>query len=78
MLMSKYYGYWFYHLPTDKIIQAKDLTEEYCMLNYPQEYEGPFENELNACRYKVTHPNAHEEYVKDLEEYWRFCNGECH
>ena len=48
------------------------------MLNCPQEYEGPFENELNACRYKATHPNAHEEYVKDLEEYWRFCNGECH
>ena len=76
--MSKYYGYWFYHLPTDKIIQAKDLTEEYCMLNIPQEYEGPFETELNACCYKATHPDAHEEYVKDLEEYWRFCNGEYH
>ena len=48
------------------------------MLNIPQEYEGPFETELNACCYKATHPNAHEEYVKDLEEYWRFCNSECH
>lgn len=74
--MSEYHGYWFYHLPTDKIVQAKDLTEEYCILNCPQEYEGPFKTKLNACRYRVAHPDAHEKYVKDLEEYWRFCNGE--
>ena len=72
----KYHGYWFYHLPTDKIVQAKNLTEEYCILNCPQEYEGPFETKLNASCYKAAHPNAHEKYVKDLEEYWRFCNGE--
>ena len=24
------------------IFQAKDLTDEYCILNIPQEYEGPF------------------------------------
>ena len=74
--MSEYHGYWFYHLATDEVVQAKDLTEEYCILNCPQEYEGPFKTELNAHRYRAAHPDAHKKFVKDLEEYWRFCNGE--
>lgn len=31
----EYHGYWFYDLKDGKIIQAKDLTEEYCLLNAP-------------------------------------------
>lgn len=75
--MSKYHGYWFYHVPTDEVVQAKDLTEEYCILNCPQEYEGPFKTSLNAHRYRAAHPTAHEEYLRWAEDYQRFCNGEC-
>ena len=39
ILMSNYHGYWFYGLKNDEIIQAKDLTEEYLILNCPQEIE---------------------------------------
>lgn len=31
----KYQGYWFWDLRNDKIIQAKDLNEEYVLLNCP-------------------------------------------
>lgn len=69
--MSKYHGYWFYHLPTDKVVQAKNLAEEYCILNCPQEYEGPFKTQLNACRYRAAHPDESKKFnqmLKEMEE----------
>lgn len=75
--MNKYHGYWFYHLPTDEVVQAKDLTEEYCILNCSQEYEGPFKTSLNAHRYRAEHPTAHEDYVRMLKEMEEFYYGEC-
>ena len=74
--MYNYHGYWFYHVPTDKIVQAKDLTEEYCILNCPQEYEGPFITSLHAHQYRAKHPTAHKDYLQWVEDYQRFCNGE--
>lgn len=75
--MSNYHGYWFYHLRTDEIIQAKDLTEEYCILNCPQEYEGPFKTKLGACRYKAAHPDEHEKFMKMLKDMEEYYYGEC-
>ena len=74
--MSNYHGYWFYGLKNDKIIQAKDLMEEYLLLNCPQEYAGPFKDQALAKYYKLAHPNASVDFNKDLNEYHKFCYGE--
>lgn len=71
-----YKGYWFYGLRNDEIIQAKDLTEEYCLLNCPQEYDGPFRSEEDAELYKAAHPGLSEKFNKDLQEYYEYCNPE--
>ena len=70
----EYHGYWFYGLRNDEIIQAKDLTDEYCLLNAPQEYDGPFKTEEEVKKYKVTHPILSEQFNKDLQDYWEYCN----
>lgn len=74
--MSNYHGYWFYGLKNDEIIQAKDLVEEYLILNCPQEYAGPFKDKALAEYYKLTHPNASIDFNKNLNEYYKFCYGE--
>ena len=71
-----YKGYWFYGLRNDEIIQAKDLTEEYCILNCPQEYDGPFRSKEDAELYKAAHPDLSEKFNKDLQEYYEYCNPE--
>ena len=71
-----YKGYWFYGLRNDEIIQAKDLTEEYCLLNCPQEYDGPFRSEEDAELYKTAHPGLSENFNKDLQAYYEYCNPE--
>lgn len=71
-----YKGYWFYGLRNDEIIQAKDLTEEYCLLNCPQEYDGPFRSKEDAELYKAAHPGLSENFNKDLQEYYEYCNPE--
>ena len=40
--MYKYHGYWFYGVRDDIILKARDLSEEYCLLQCSQEYYGPF------------------------------------
>lgn len=72
----EYHGYWFYDLQNNKIIQAKDLFEEYCFLNVPQFVDGPFKNEIDVKKYVEKHPNRSEEFNKDLQEYYKYCNRE--
>lgn len=74
--MSNYHGYWFYGLKNDEIIQAKDLMEQYLILNSLQEYAGPFKDKALAEDYKLTHPNASVDFNKELNEYYKFCYGE--
>lgn len=76
MYNYKYHGFWFYHLATDEIVQAKDLAEEYCILNCPQEYEGPFKTKLNACRYRAEHPDEHKKFIQSLKDMEEFYYGE--
>lgn len=71
-----YKGYWFYGLRNDEIIQAKNLTDEYCLLNCPQEYIGPFKNQEDAELYKAAHPNISKEFNNFLQEYYEYCNPE--
>ena len=71
-----YKGYWFYGLRNDEIIQAKDLTDEYYLLNCPQEYDGPFRSKEDAELYKAAHPGLSEKFNKDLQEYYEYCNPE--
>lgn len=73
--MYQYHGYWFYGLRNDEIIQAKNLMEEYCILNCPQEYEGPFTTQDEAYNYYLTHPNLHKNFIKNLEEMERYYFG---
>ena len=76
--MSEYHGYWFWDLSDDKIIQAQDVMDEYCLLNCPQSVIGPFKTEANANLYKATHPDEStkfNEMLKDMEE---FLYGEYH
>lgn len=71
--MFEYHGYWFYDLEDDKIIQAKDLTDEYCLLNCPQIYDGPFKTEADANLYRAAHPNLSKDFnrsLKEMEEYY--------
>lgn len=70
--MYQYHGYWFYGLKDDTIIQAKNLTEEYCILNCPQEFDGPFRTEDDALVYRLNHPNLHKNYIKALKEIEEF------
>lgn len=70
----EYHGYWFYDLQNNKIIQAKDLFEEYCFLNAPQFVDGPFKNEIDVKKYVEKHPNRSKEFNKDLQEYYEYCN----
>lgn len=68
--MSKHYyhGYWFYGLRKDEIIRGKDLAEEYCLLNCPQEYMGPFPTRFEAWEFKSAHPKMSEEFNKQVQE----------
>jgi hypothetical protein len=68
----KYQGYWFWDLRNDKIIQAKDLSEEYVLLNCPQECEGPFKNEIIANEYKKRNPNLSKDYLEFVRELYEF------
>lgn len=72
----EYHGYWFYDLQNDKIIQAKNLIEEYCLLNCPQSVDGPFKDELDVRKYVEQHPNLSKEFNKSLQEFWEYCNQE--
>ena len=70
-----YHGYWFWGLRNDEIFQAKDLTEEYCVLNMPQEYEGPFCTEDEALTYRFAHPKMQEQFIKAIKEMEEFLYG---
>lgn len=72
----EYHGYWFYDLQNDKIIQAKDLTEEYCLLNCPQSIDGPFKEERDVKKYIEQHPNLSKEFNESLQKYLECCNRE--
>lgn len=72
----EHHGYWFYDLQANKIIQAKDLLEEYCLLNCPQSVHGPFKDKIDVEKYVEKHPNLSEKFNKDLQEYWEYCNQE--
>ena len=76
--MSKYYGYWFCDLSDNKIIQAQDLMDEYCLLNYPQSVTGPFKTEASANLYKATHPDESKKFNKMLKDMDEFYCGGCH
>lgn len=78
--MSKlvYHGYWFWSLRDDTIFQAKDLTDEYCVLNIPQEYEGPFRTEDEALAYRFAHLKMQERFIQSLREMEEFYCGNDH
>jgi hypothetical protein len=67
-IMYQYKGYWFWSLRDDTILKAKNLLEEYCILNCPQEYEGPFLTEDDALEYRLVHPNLHKSFIKAIKE----------
>lgn len=73
--MFEYHGYWFYGLRNDEIIQAKDLSEEYMLLNCPQEYDGPFFEEAHAIKYRSDNPTLHQDFLKDLKDMEEFYFG---
>lgn len=72
--MSNYYhGYWFFSLRDDEIVRAKDLTDEYWLLNCPQEYIGPFPTRFEAWQYQNAHLDASKKFhqmLKDMEAYY--------
>ena len=73
MYDNTYHGYWFFSLRNDKVIQAKDLLDEYTILNCPQEYVGPFKTQAGAEHYKMTHPNESKKFhqmIKEMEEFY--------
>lgn len=72
-----YHGYWFFSLRDNEIIRAKDLTEEYCILNCPQEYIGPFPTRFEAWEYKEAHPDESEKFHKTIKEMEEFLYGKC-
>ena len=74
---TTYHGYWFFSLRDNEIIRAKDLTEEYCILNCPQEYVGPFPTRFEAWEYKEAHPDESEKFHKTIKEMEEFLYGEC-
>ena len=75
--MLEYHGYWFYGLRNDEIIQAKDLVEEYSLLNCPQEYDGPFIYEAQAIRYRLANPTLSHDFNQMLKDMEKFYYGEC-
>lgn len=70
----QYHGYWFYSLRNNILYQAIDLNDEYCLLNCPQEFEGPFENKQDGEKWIKNHPNAHNNFIKFLQEYYEYCS----
>ena len=74
--MFEYHGYWFFSLREDKVHQAKDLLDEYTILNCPQECVGPFKTQAGAERYKAAHPNASKDFHQMLKEMEEFYFGE--
>ena len=73
MLTSNPLGSWFYGLRADEILFVpKDTADEYCLLNCPQEYVGPFHTKQGAEAYKTSHPNASKEFNKMLKEMEEF------
>ena len=55
---------WFYSILDDKIVEAKTMTEEYCYLQYPQAYKGPFRDKEDIKKYL----NLSKDFNKMLEE----------
>jgi uncharacterized protein YutD len=76
--MSEYHGYWFWDLENDKITQAKDSIDEYCLLNCPQSVVGPFKTEANVNLYKATHPDESKKFNEMLKDMEEFLYGEYH
>ena len=70
--MYQYCGYWFWNLRNDTVLQAKDLIEEYSILNCPQEYEGPFHTEDEALFYRFNHPNLHKNFIEAMRKMEEF------
>ena len=66
ILMYKYHGYWFYGVRYDEILKARDLSEEYCLLNCPQEYYGPFNSYEEAITFRNENTNLSEEFNKNV------------
>lgn len=73
--MSEYCGCWFYSLRYDEIIQAKDRVHEYCLLNCPQEYDGPFSTENEVKAYRLAHPDLHQKFLQTIQEMEEFYYG---
>lgn len=71
-----YNGYWFWGLRDDIVFQTKDLTEEYCVLNMPQEYEGPFRTKNEALVYRFAHPKMQERFIQGIKDMEEFLYGE--
>ena len=61
--------YWFYSLRYDKVIHAENMIDEYCYLNCPQEYDGPFKTEEEALAYQKANPHLTIEFNEFLEEF---------
>ena len=59
---------WFYDILDDKIVEAKTITEEYCYLQSPQSYDGPFRNKEDVEKYLKKYPNLSKDLNKALEE----------
>lgn len=74
--MSEYHGYWFWDLRNDKIIQAKDLLDEYWLLNCPQEYEGPYLSQKSAMLEQSSNHYLSENFQASLKEMEEFYFGE--
>ena len=69
ILMYKYHGYWFYWVRYDEILKARSLSEEYCLLNCPQECYGPFKSYEEAITFRNENPNLSEEFNKMLQDF---------
>jgi hypothetical protein len=68
--------YWFYSLRYDKVVHAENMIDEYCYLNCPQEYDGPFNTEEEAIAYQKANPHLTIEFNEFLEEYQRLIEEE--
>lgn len=76
--MYDYHGYWFWDLQKDKIIQAKDVTDEYCLLHLPQCHEGPFVSQGAAEEFKKFNPHLSREFLRNMAEMEEFLNDLLH
>lgn len=70
-----YHGYWFWSLRDNTIFQSKDLTDEYCILHCPQEYEGPFKTAEAAYKYRTLNPTLSQDFNKSIKEMEEFYFG---